>query len=264
MTHAKKHHFVPQFILRRFADADEKLIVHRLTGNTGFTSTVRNTGHRNFGHTMTMPGREPDHTTLEAAMTDIEGEAATAVSELDSLQRRVVPPELRPPIAWFLALQWQRNRFLLHLTRTHVRTGGESHIDATLYQTVVLSRVLLDVIHPWRLRDQPDARPKERWNYLASTLLSDDMHWSCFRPRHAPLIVSDTSVCFSGAREGFEPDIPIAFLDHGVGAGFVDFRRVTVPWAPASALSFPASPRRPEEFVLETSIDSPFSIAASS
>ncbi|MEV4807929.1 DUF4238 domain-containing protein [Nonomuraea sp. NPDC049421] len=228
MTHAKKHHFVPQFLLRRFAGSGEKLTVHHVTRGVIFTSTVRNIGHRNLGHTMTMPGSEPDHTTLETEMSKIEAEAAAAISKLSTSNHKIVPDELRPAIAWFLALQWQRSRFLLHVTEKELSTLGHDN-DAKLHQTIMLRHIRYRVIFPWSLRHDPNAYYKDAWNNLVAILTSPDMHWSCYRPKNPSLIVSDASICFSGARDGFVPEIPSKFLDHGIGAGFHGFRRMTVP-----------------------------------
>ncbi|MGW3942993.1 DUF4238 domain-containing protein [Streptomyces phaeochromogenes] len=38
----KKHHFVPQFLLRRFADPSGQLIVHRVMAQTQYQGTVTN------------------------------------------------------------------------------------------------------------------------------------------------------------------------------------------------------------------------------
>jgi hypothetical protein len=56
-----------------------------------FGSAVRDLGHRNFGHSIYRPGHEPDHVSMEAAMGNIEGEAATVVRELVQSRERTVP-----------------------------------------------------------------------------------------------------------------------------------------------------------------------------
>jgi hypothetical protein len=88
--------------------------------------------------------------------------------------------------------------------------------------------ISMRVIEPWRLRNDDDAYYKDQWNHLAHTLLDSDMHWSCYRPRRGGLLVSDNPVCLSGV-VGPPPEIPPAFFDHGVGLGFQNFRRLTVP-----------------------------------
>ncbi|MGI5224029.1 DUF4238 domain-containing protein [Actinoallomurus sp. CA-142502] len=229
MPPAKKHHFVPQFLLRRFADEHERLVVHRLAMDKSFIATVRNTGHRNFGHSIIMPGREPDHTSLEKYMSAIEGEAASAITDLSGNRRKMVPNEHRDAIAWLLALQWQRSRFLFHSIRKETPEYDDTEVDQTAFLASMLLMIESSVIFPWMARNDEYARPKEQWNALVSVLLDPHMHWSCYRPHGLPLIASDNIVCFSGARDGFFPNIPKAYLDHGIGVGFWDFRRVTVP-----------------------------------
>ncbi|MBK3555970.1 hypothetical protein JHN55_05335 [Streptomyces sp. MBT56] len=60
---------------------------------------------------------------------------------------------------------------------------------------------------------------KDQWNHLVSTLLSSDMHWSCYRPREGGLLVSESPVCLSGVVGPPPEDVPPGFFDHGVGIG---------------------------------------------
>jgi len=224
--HAKKHHFVPQFLVRRFADQKGRLIVHRVSAQQQFGSTVRNLGHRNNGHTLYRPDQEPDHATLESAMAEIEGEAATAVRDLDESRNRSISPETQRALAWFLALQWQRSRFLLH-TITQETGGSRANFSPQELQTSFLHMLQLYVTSPWRVRDDDDAEPKERFNYLVGAL--SGRHWSCYRPRAGGLLVGDSTICFSGYAGSQPPRVPPAFFDHGVGCGLAEFRRMTVP-----------------------------------
>ncbi|MGW3479765.1 hypothetical protein ACWDMR_30660 [Streptomyces althioticus] len=96
-------------------------------------------------------------------------------------------------------------------------------------QTAMMGLNSMHVIRPWLLRNDDDAYYKDQWNHLVSTLLSSDMHWSCYRPRGGGLLVSDNPVCFSGVVGTAPPEIPAAFFDHGVGTGFHKLRRLTVP-----------------------------------
>ena len=224
--YAKKHHFVPQFLLRRFADQNGRLMVHRVSTQQQYNSTVRNLGHRNNGHTLYHPNHEPDHATLEEAMAQIEGDAASAVRELDGSRDRSISLESRRALAWFLALQWQRSRFLLHAI---TREAGEVSVNLSRQeiQGSFLRIVQRDVIWPWQARDDDDADPEERFNYLVEVLLG--RQWSCYRPRGGGLLVGDSTICFSGYVGRKPPQVPPGFFDHGVGCGLADFRRMTVP-----------------------------------
>ncbi|MEV7405801.1 DUF4238 domain-containing protein [Streptomyces sp. NPDC091267] len=77
--HAEKHHFVPLFLLHRFAGPKGQLVARQVMSERRFPISVRALGHRNFGHSICRPGQEPDHVSMEAAMGNIEGGAATVV-----------------------------------------------------------------------------------------------------------------------------------------------------------------------------------------
>lgn len=233
--HAKKHHFIPQFLLHHFAGPKGKLIVHQVMSERRFGSAVRDLGHRNFGHSIYRPGHEPDHVSMEAAMGKIEGEAATVVRELVQGRERAVPAHARSALAWFLALQWQRSRFLMHVTGKAIGVDDEDE-DEAQFQTSMMGFISMYVIDPWQLRHDDNAYYKDQWNHLVATLLSSDMHWSCYRPRGGGLLVGDNPVCFSGV-VGTPPEgVPPGFFDHGVGTGFHNFRRLTLPLGSRLAL----------------------------
>lgn len=85
--------FAPQFLLRRFADPAGRLIAYRVMAQKQYQATVANVGHRNFGHTLYRPGRAPDHTTLEAAMS-----SASRLPHARRLLLAAVPDQ--PPGLW--------------------------------------------------------------------------------------------------------------------------------------------------------------------
>lgn len=226
--HAKKHHFVPQFLLQHFADPRGMLKVHKVTSEESYSTAVRKIGHRNLGHSLYWPGREPDHISMEAAMGDIEGGAATAVRELVQSRERAVPAHARHALAWLLALQWQRSRFLRHVVTKEISAEASGLSDEEI-QTSMMRMISRTVIDPWRLRDDDDAHYEDQWNALVCTLLADDMHWSSYRPRGGGLLVSDNLVCFSGVVGTPPSGMPVGFFDHGIGTGFDNFRRLTMP-----------------------------------
>ncbi|MBQ0855692.1 DUF4238 domain-containing protein (plasmid) [Streptomyces sp. BH-SS-21] len=227
-SHAKKHHFVPQFLLQHFAGPKGKLVIHQVMSERRFKSSVNDVGHRNLGHSIYRPGQEPDHVSMEAAMGNIEGAAATAVRELVQSRERAVPVHAREALAWLLALQWQRSRFLRHLVSEKIDVENTGLSDEEI-QTGMMMLIDSAVLNPWRLRNDDDAHYKDQWNNLVSTLLSSEMYWSSYRPRSGGLLVSDNPVCFSGIVGTPPPDIPRGYFDHGVGIGFQNFQRLTVP-----------------------------------
>jgi hypothetical protein len=99
-----KHHFVPQFMLRYFADGGERLVVHRIADQRSFRSKVRDVGHRNDGHTLySFRTGEPDRTWLEQSMGEIEGAAATVIRHL--VDGADLDEESRDILSWFMSLQ---------------------------------------------------------------------------------------------------------------------------------------------------------------
>lgn len=238
MSSPKKHHFVPQFLLQHFTGAGGQLTVHRLDKDASYLSAVRDLGHRNFGHTIFMPGRAPDHDSLERQMSEIEGSAAAVIDELLGPATRGVSPDQRDTLSWFIALQWQRHRFLLDLLRKHILRDHPVNESDPEYEfatkSLGLHAILTSVLSPWQVRNDPTADPKDRWNNIVSVLGS--MTWKVLRPRQPSLVVSDNIVCLSGLAAGHEAQLPVAFAQHGIGVGFENAQRVTVPLAPTLGL----------------------------
>src|SRR5436305_276614 len=118
---SRRHHFVPQFHLRYFANEKEQLLVHRVDRDKSYPATVRDTGHRNYGHSLYIPNREPDHNHLEGRMSDLERHTAAVVDELSSGSGGLVSDEARIVLSWYMALQWTRNRFRIDYMRASLR-----------------------------------------------------------------------------------------------------------------------------------------------
>jgi hypothetical protein len=102
--HPVRHHFVPQFLLKYFAGQGGQLYVHQWASGRAFQRNVKETGQRKYGHSIYRPGQDPDHSSMEAAMGDIEGQAATVVKELVQRRERAVSEHAREALAWLLAL----------------------------------------------------------------------------------------------------------------------------------------------------------------
>jgi hypothetical protein len=234
----KKHHFVPQFLLEYFASADRRLIVHRLKSTSSYAAAVMDVGHRNLGHTIYMPGRDPDHESLEKGMSQIEGAAATVIRDLLTAKNRQPSPEQQEVLAWLIALQWQRHRLLLDLLRAKLLRDNPVGPDSPEYEyatkSLGLHAIFTGIILPWQSREDPTASLKERWNPIVSRL--SEMSWRLLRPRRPALVVSDNLVCLSGLAAGYAPELPPAYYKHGIGLGFESFQRLTMPLAPTLGL----------------------------
>lgn len=85
MSTPKKHHFVPQFLLRGFTDEKGFLVVHALEPATEYKSTVGGTGHQNDGHTLYLRDGTGDRLTLEREMSQIEANAGRSITLAASL-----------------------------------------------------------------------------------------------------------------------------------------------------------------------------------
>ena len=233
MAEAKKHHYVPQFLLRRFADTGERLLVVRTDADRQYVGSVRDVGHENQGHTLFWPDRAPDRTSLEARMADLEGAANQVVDELLSTRTRVLSDEQRETLAFFVALQWSRSRFLLALVRRKVLDGEppeEVAADRDSRRSIGLINILVSVLDPWAARRAGAFDPKETYCSIVSMLWG--WSWHVFRPRAGELIVGDNLVCMSGTAPGHEAASPQVWARHGVGVGFGTCARITVPFGP--------------------------------
>jgi hypothetical protein len=243
----KKHHFVPQFQLRYFANVENQLSVIHVDAERAYESSVKSTGQRSYGHSIYWPNRAPDHISLERKMSDLEGEADAVVKRLADARGNEIGDSDREVLAWFVALQWTRNRFVIEHLRAQLRQEGPAPTtpedERYLAKSAGLISTLAPLLDAWARRDDELARPKERWNLIVSTL--GQFSWRLVRYRRAALVISDTSVCLSGLAEGETSLLPKAWLNHGAGIGLGTCERVTVPLTPQLGLYLTRSPSPP-------------------
>jgi Protein of unknown function (DUF4238) len=69
-------------------------------------SKIRDIGHENDGHALFRRDGTIDRESLEAAMGQIEGDAARVVRDLDGGAE--LTAERKSALAWFVAMQWHR------------------------------------------------------------------------------------------------------------------------------------------------------------
>jgi hypothetical protein len=86
----KKHHFVPQFLLRNFTDAAGQLEVWRLDESPPYRATATDLAHRNHGHTLILPNRPSNPNLFEDWMGEIE----SAASDVCASTHRTSPGEV--------------------------------------------------------------------------------------------------------------------------------------------------------------------------
>lgn len=247
----KKHHFVPQFLLREFADDRERLIVHRLERPAPYTAKVVDIGHRNHGYTLFWPNRPANQDGLERQMAVIEGDAANVVKVLESSSAAILNEDQRVVLAFFMALLWRRNRWIIAAVREQVLDGrqlpdpGESKWAAA---SLGLIASLVPLLSAYALREDPSARPKEKWDGLVAGLLQFD--WRIRRYRTPALLISDAPVCLSGAASPDQLEVPEVWTQHGIGVGFYTCLRLTMPLSPTLALTLHREPT-PDQFAAD-------------
>jgi hypothetical protein len=199
-------------LLRRFAhdgrlwhlsiEREEQL---RLTG-------PRDMGHVNNGHTIVTHEGERDRASLEHKMSKIEGAASAAIAALENNKGiAVVPPELAEPIAWLASLQEARSRVWLGYVAAQAGLSKDDDpFKGTIgeVQSMLLRVGTMGVLDAWSLRDDDSVRPKDRWDFVAHTLL--EMRWEVMRYPDPCLAVSDAFAAQYGIREDL-PGVPGAF-----------------------------------------------------
>jgi hypothetical protein len=230
MSEPKKHHYVPRFILRHFADSNGRLRVHRVDIDRSYMSNANDLAHTNRGHTLYWPDREPDHVTLEKGMSDIEGAAATVVSTLLQNGQRVPDERQREVLGFLIALQWHRSRFLIDTLQRSVLEPGAT-VDE-LARSLGIRQIIYNLLAPWYARANDAFDPKETACSIVDRLGYGPWDWRLYRPTSAKLIVGDNLVCMDGVADGEAVEVPESWTRHGMGVGFGNCARITMPIAP--------------------------------
>lgn len=195
-----------------------------------YTSTVRDIGHQNDGHTMYRRDGTVDRKSLEEAMSAIEGEAARTVHEL--VDGAELDRDRQWNLAWFLALQWHRSRYLLDSVAAEVDRGD---LTPQEFQTSILRVVMVPFFSAWHNRNDMTVRYKDRWDLVVEATMGSFV-WSLCRYRDSSLVLGDQTLCMWGVRSGGTPTINEAWARHGIGISWDDVGRVTVPLTPRLGL----------------------------
>lgn len=231
MNVPQKHHYVPQFLLKRFADENRKLLVHRTDKlERPCWAPVRKTAQTLGGHTLYWPGREPDHASVEAGMGSIETVTGKVIASLLSSTVRAPSEVQREVLGFFIALQWQRSRFLIDNLERSV-LDPDAPIDE-LAKSMGVRRILHTVLFPWFARLDGEIDPSDTYCYVADWLQHGPWSWHLYRPVGPKLIVGDNIVCMWGVAADETSQMPTPWTHHGVGTAFGNCGRVTMPLAP--------------------------------
>lgn len=230
MTGPKKHHYVPQFLLRHFGNDKGRLRVHRTDRDHSYLAHARDLGHTNFGHSLYWPNREPDHVTIEAGMCEIEGAAAKVIAEIRTNKSRRIPPGGREVLGFLIALQWERSRFFLDMLDVRV-LDPDKPVDE-LGKSIGARQILSSLLAPWAARAAGESDPKEVFCYVVDWLEHGPWTWRLYRPNAPRLLVGDNLVCMWDVADEETSQMPAPWTHHGVSLGFGNCARITMPLAP--------------------------------
>lgn len=231
MNVPQKHHYVPQFLLRRFADQNKKLLVHRTDKRERpQRAPVRKTAQTLSGHSLYWPGREPDHTSIEAGMSSIETATNNVIASLLDSTVHTPSEEQREVLGFFIALQWHRSRFLIDNLKRSV-LDPDAPTDE-LAKSIGVRQILTSVLFPWCTRRDDESTPAATYCYPADWLQHGPWSWHLYRPTGHKLVVGDNIVCMWDIAAQETSEMPVAWTHHGVGIGFGNCGRITIPLAP--------------------------------
>ena len=105
---SQNQHYVPQFILRRFHNVNNRLHVYDKWTRRSFVSSTRNVASENGFYEFTI---DDQTLTLEPVMCEIENAALGAINAItDSASLADFCPNERRSVAYFFALQMVRTR----------------------------------------------------------------------------------------------------------------------------------------------------------
>jgi len=240
MTDAKKHHFVPQFLLREFAGTDQKLHVHGIDNEREFDAKPRGLAQTNNGHALISLDGSTDRSTLERRMSSLEGEAATAIRDLQASTERTLTEEQIDALSWLAGLQYYRSRFVLGYLDRASPASGMTNLEV---QTAMLHVGVGQLLDAWSASKDPSARPKDGWNGMVSTYRS--FHWSVVRFTKATLLVSDSFAAQSGVRadvRGKYDRVDLNWSKHGIQVPLLEAGRITIPLTPGLGLFLSPEP----------------------
>lgn len=170
-------------------------------------------------------------------MSALEGEAATAIRDIADSKALEVTGEQKLAICWLVGLQIRRNRFQLGYIASEVRKQSMDHMSDKDFQTGMLVAALFSFLEGWKNRNNPLARPKEKWNPFAGYV--HEFRWDIVRYQKPSLVVSDTFAAQSGIRHEIRKDYSPTHQrwgQHGFIVPLGKCERITIPLSPTVGL----------------------------
>lgn len=208
MTAAKRHHTVPQFYLRGFANRDQIATV-RLPGEHRFLQSVTTAASENRFHTV--PGHQDGPEVFEELLAEIEGETAPVFEAVASGTWPLGPAD-RMALAAFITLQAVRGpeqrRNMAHVAAQMIRLeigyGGRAGVKKWVKRNHGISVTDEQAEELWQQATQPEGPPIripaiahiEQIGKLVEELLPyiSGRPWTLIRFDKRSLITSDTPV----------------------------------------------------------------------
>lgn len=230
---AKRHHHVPAFYLRGFADG-ERIRTVQLPGETRYANSVRKTAAENGFYAV--PGHPDGDDAFEKVLSPIEGDAASIIARIEGGEWPL-PPEDRTVLAYFIALQVTRgpeqrrnmDQLAASMTRLEVGYGGRVNVKAWVKREHGIDITDEEADMYWEQATQPGGPPIRHTAFAHITHmmeLVDSIHpsismrpWILVRFKQRSLITSDTPVTL------------VAHQDNGpyLGVGFGTAQLVLYP-----------------------------------
>lgn len=254
MPDQKRHHFVPEFYLLRFADQNERVFVRRRDGGH-FVTNIDNVAAESGFYDVVLPDGEKSKE-VEDLLNQVEGDAAEVLRGIDS--SGAAPSsgsEERVGLSYYLGLQMTRTRE--HRERTQFPLTVAAFLSGRDL-TRDLMHEFLSQIHlgftpndgevqgaldytSYLLKD-PDALTKERSLELmfdtakAVAPILASLNWSVEHDRKGHLLTSDTPLVIWTV-----PSPKDAYM----GTGVVDADEIRFPLDPAKQLIMTKHDRSP-------------------
>lgn len=231
---AKLHHTVPQFYLRGFADAAERIITVRLPGDRRYTQVIKKTAATNRFYSI--DGHPQGSDVFEKALSDMEGDAASVLHAIEG-GAWPLSEEQRGALATFTAVQHVRGpdhrRTMGYLaatmTRLEVQVTGRENIQHWVRQRYGIEVDDDEAEMVWQQATRPGGPPItispiahiEQMVHSAFELLPYIVGrpWTLVRFRRRSLLTCDSPVAL----------MPDPNDEPGRGVGFLTALAITFP-----------------------------------
>ncbi len=235
MSRSKKHHYIPQFILRNFSDSRGKLLVKRHGQDDWRQGTPNTVGYRNNAHSVSA-WLHDDPSFYEARMSTMESESAPLIRALAAGEYSTVPEEMRDTLQRFILMNLMREPGLLERIVPEVLAEQ----DAQLMQLPDANRLIHDLgiaALAWPIpgsEHDPAIRSYPGRDDAYADVFAE-FKWNVVRFSDDTLVLGDRLVCTYGLSKPSTGEVSLRDSHFGA-AGLAFSDRVTVPLSPRFGL----------------------------